>query len=99
VDVETLDPHIRRDTLHVVETGVLVRVGNKAKGSSGSFKVTKPVKKPKVFKAKKPAAPKKPKAAKKPAKPKKNTPSNPKAAKAAAANAFFLRPLRERTHM
>ncbi|OON17834.1 linker histone H1 and H5 family protein [Opisthorchis viverrini] len=90
VDVEKLGPHIRRGIVHAVEKGILVRVGNKGKGASGSFKVAekktavpkpKPVKKPKVVKAKKPAAPKKPKAAKKPAKPKTKTPSKPKAAK------------------
>ncbi|KER29965.1 hypothetical protein T265_03551 [Opisthorchis viverrini] len=89
-DVEKLGPHIRRGIVHAVEKGILVRVGNKGKGASGSFKVAekktavpkpKPVKKPKVVKAKKPAAPKKPKAAKKPAKPKTKTPSKPKAAK------------------
>ncbi|KER29763.1 hypothetical protein T265_03673 [Opisthorchis viverrini] len=39
VDVEKLDPHIRRGIVHAVETGVLVRVSNKGKGASGSFKV------------------------------------------------------------
>ncbi|OON17878.1 linker histone H1 and H5 family protein [Opisthorchis viverrini] len=90
VDVEQLGPYIRRGTVHAVEKGTLVLVGNKGKGASGSFKVAekkaavaklKSVKKPKVVKAKKPEAPKKPKATKKPAKPKTKTSSKPKAAK------------------
>ncbi|KAA0197468.1 Histone deacetylase [Fasciolopsis buskii] len=94
VDVEKLGPHIRRGIVHAVEKGVLVRVGNKGKGASGSFKLgekktaehkPKPVKKPKAPKVKKATTPKKPKAAKKPAKPKAKTPSKPKAVKAKKA--------------
>ncbi|KAF5398945.1 Histone H1-gamma late [Paragonimus heterotremus] len=90
VDVEKLGPHIRRGIVHAVEKNILVRVGNKGKGASGSFKVadkkvteTKPKapKKPKAVKAKKTATPKKPKAVKKVAKPKAKTPSKPKPAK------------------
>ncbi|TGZ57680.1 hypothetical protein CRM22_009888 [Opisthorchis felineus] len=94
VDVEKLGPHIRRGIVHAVEKGILVRVGNKGKGASGSFKVAekktavvkpKAVKKPKAPKPKKAATPKKPKAAnktaKKTVKPKAKTPSKPKAAK------------------
>ncbi|KER27586.1 hypothetical protein T265_05402 [Opisthorchis viverrini] len=67
VDVERLGPHIRRGIVHAVERAVLVRVGNKGKGVSESFKFAetkaavakpKPVKKPKVAKAKKPSVPK-----------------------------------------
>ncbi|KAA0194568.1 Histone deacetylase [Fasciolopsis buskii] len=89
VDVEILGPHIRRGIFHAVEKGVLVRIGNKGKGASGSFKFgektaehkPKPVKKPKAPDVKKAAAPKKPKAAKKPAKLTAKTPSKPKAVK------------------
>ncbi|CAH8463413.1 unnamed protein product [Dicrocoelium dendriticum] len=90
VDVEKLGPHLRRGIVHAVDKGVLVRVGNKGKGASGSFKLAdkkvpepkpKAAAKPKVAKPKKAAAPKKPKAVKKPSKPKSKTPSKPKAAK------------------
>ncbi|KAA3671367.1 uncharacterized protein DEA37_0003207 [Paragonimus westermani] len=89
VDVEKLRPHIRRGIVHAVEENILVRVGNKGKGASGSFKVadkkvteTKPkaLKKPKAVKAKKTATPNKPKATKAPAKPKVKT-SRPNATK------------------
>ncbi|TPP59775.1 Histone deacetylase [Fasciola gigantica] len=93
VDVEKLGPHIRRGIVHAVEKGVLVRVGNKGKGASGSFKLgektaehkPKAVKKPKAPKVKKAATPKKPKVAKKPAKPKAKTPAKPKVVKAKKA--------------
>ncbi|KAF6779761.1 hypothetical protein AHF37_00865 [Paragonimus kellicotti] len=87
---QKLGPHIRRGIVHAVEKNILVRVGNKGKGASGSFKVAdkkvtetrpKAPKKPEAVKAKKTATPKKAKAAKKVAKPKTKTPSKPKPAK------------------
>ncbi|CAH8488166.1 unnamed protein product [Schistosoma turkestanicum] len=89
-DIEKQVAHIRRGIVHGVEKGVLVRVGNKGKGASGSFKVAEKKvaeAKPKVPKPKtkspstsKPkSTPKKPKE-KKVAKPKVKTPKKPKAA-------------------
>uniref|UniRef100_A0A183B453 H15 domain-containing protein n=1 Tax=Echinostoma caproni TaxID=27848 RepID=A0A183B453_9TREM len=69
VDVAKLGPHIRRGIVHAVENGVLVHVGNKAKGKSGRFKLDEKkatVKKPEAPKVKKAATPNKPKVAKKP---------------------------------
>ena len=89
-DVEKQAAHIRRGIVHAVGKGVLVRVGNKGKGASGSFKVaekksaeSKPKAKPakaKVHKPKKAANPKKPKV-KKAAKPKVKAAHKPKAHK------------------
>ncbi|KAF8563601.1 hypothetical protein P879_11388 [Paragonimus westermani] len=39
VDFEKLRPHIWRGTVHEVEKNILVRVKNKSKCASGSFKV------------------------------------------------------------
>ncbi|XP_018646599.1 Linker histone H1 [Schistosoma mansoni] len=89
-DVEKQAAHIRRGIVHGVEKGALIRVGNKGKGASGSFKVAEKKvvdAKPKVAKPKtkvpsavKPkSTPKKPKE-KKVTKPKVKTPKKPKAA-------------------
>lgn len=96
-DVEKQAVHIRRGIVHAVEKGVLIRVGNKGKGASGSFKIAekkavapkpKVVKpkavKPKVSKPK--ATPKKPKIKTvKPSKPKAKTPKKVKTPKKPAA--------------
>ncbi|VDO90747.1 unnamed protein product [Schistosoma curassoni] len=88
-DVEKQAAHIRRAIVHGVEKGAFIRVGNKGKGASGSFKVAEKKivdAKPKVAnpKTKAPSAvkpkstPKKPK--EKVTKPKVKTPKKPKAA-------------------
>ncbi|KAH9592150.1 hypothetical protein MS3_00004177 [Schistosoma haematobium] len=89
-DVEKQAAHIRRAIVHGVEKGAFIRVGNKGKGASGSFKVAEKKivdAKPKVAKPKTKApsavkpksTPKKPKE-KKVTKPKVKTPKKPKAA-------------------
>ncbi|VDP82126.1 unnamed protein product [Echinostoma caproni] len=90
VDVEKPGPNIRLGIVHAVQNDVLVRVGNKGNGASGSFKLSekvaehmpKAVKKPKAPTVRKAETPKRPKLTKKPAQPEAKTQSKPKAVKA-----------------
>ncbi|VDP92870.1 unnamed protein product [Echinostoma caproni] len=93
-DVDRLGPHMRRGMVHAVRKGVLVRVGNKGKGASGSFKLDekkaakhkpKAMTKPKAPKVNQTATPKKPTVAKKPGKPTAKTPTKPNGVKAKKA--------------
>ncbi|VDD77700.1 unnamed protein product [Mesocestoides corti] len=66
VDVERIASHIRKALVHGVESGSLIRVGNKGQGASGSFKIADKKVAEKKSKATKSAKPKASAAAKKP---------------------------------